>query len=241
MEMIINNDVKKTISIIIAFLIVLTGAYLGGRWSTSKERSRQITNIHAARDSIKMYDITIDKLQLRVFEKNAFILSQKDAITAGILENERLKKLHIKDVIANAKLEGRIHALEDSLDLVPGTNIIVVHDTATGEDKECVEIPFTLLDIKSSDLLLSAGMDSLRKAWYDITVPFSGEITIGYEKAGFLKTKPVGIFITENKILDITNMDIYIKEDSKKFYQKWWVHALVGGGIVGTLCILTNN
>ena len=73
-------------------------------------------------------------------------------------------------------------------------------------------------------------MNANRTAYFGMSVPVSGTMTIGYKKAGFLKTKPVGVFTSPNPYLQINNMDILIVQERKKWYQYWYVHAL--GGII---------
>jgi hypothetical protein len=204
-------------------------AFICGKCSTNKERSQQIANLAASRDSINESFVIINGLKQQVSTRDAIILTKDEAIQVGLLEQERLKKLHLKEIVTNSELQGTIEILKDSLKLLPGTKIITIRDT-TGIPSEFLSIPFTLLNEKTKWLSLSAGLDSSDFAWYKLNVPVSGEMTIGYMKTGFLKTKPVGIFTSENPYLVINQMDITIIKDKQKWFQKWWVHAL--GGVI---------
>ncbi len=221
--------------LIIALIVIIGGAlcYLMGRHSTKNERDQSIDNLIAARDSVEQMTITINGLNNFVALKNAMILDQKEAIKAGILEKERLKALNLKEVVTNASLQATIKILRDSLQLKPGTIIITVKDTS-GIAHDYVRIPFTLLDISEKYLTLNAGMNVNRTAYFGLSVPVSGTMTIGYRKDGFLKTKPVGVFTSENQYLHVNSMDILIVEEPKKFYQKTWFHLIIGGAIVET-------
>jgi hypothetical protein len=215
---------KKTIWLILAFLCVLSIGYFTGCNRLKKERALSVANLTAYRDTIQRYSVKIVGLEIFISVKNAIIEDQKDAIRAGLLEKERLKALHLKEIIANTKLESTIKILRDSLKLVPGTTIITVKDTS-GVYHSYVKIPFDLLKIKEKYLILNAGMDTNKLAWFDLETPFSGELSIGYQKAGFLKVKPVGIFTTENPYLKVNSMDALIIKENKKIYQKTWFHV----------------
>jgi hypothetical protein len=231
---------KKWTCIILAVLIVLSVVFFIGRWSTVKERSRQTANLKASRDSVSFFQFKIGNLEYQASEKDALILSQKEAIKAGILERDYLRKLHLKEVETNTHLKALIKVLRDSLDLPPETIIITIKDTA-GISHHYMKIPFQNIKYKDNYLSLNAGVDELKKAWFDLEVPFSGSVTVGYKKNGFLKTKPIGVFVTDNKHIKVINMDVFINKKEIRWYQRWWVHSLAGAGTVATLWYLTDK
>jgi len=233
-------NMKKYILYISLVLALLTASYFIGRVSTLKERSVLVDNIHAARDTIKTYSVRIGDLELNVSEKEAIILTKEDAIKAGLIEKEYFRKLYLKEIETTTMLNGVIKILRDSLDLPPETIIVTIKDTS-GLAQYYMKIPFQNIKVNEKYLVLNAGVRDNRKAWFELSVPVSGTMSVGYKKDGFLKTKPVGIFTTENPYLKINNMDILIVKDKDKWYRKWWVHSLAGGGIVATLWYLTTN
>ena len=210
---------KKTFIYMGVVVVLLLVFYLMGRWSTLEYRQQQRQNLIAARDSVHKYEVEINGLKLEVFEQKAIVLSEREAKKAGLLEIEYLKKLHMKEVVTNATLRGTIKVLRDSLDLQPETVIITVKDTS-GVTRNYVRIPFKLLNVEEPFLKLSAGMDTSKLAWFDLSTPVTGEMSIGYKKSGFMKTEPVGIFTTTNKYLTVDQMDILIVEEPKKFVEK---------------------
>ena len=218
---------KKYLSLFGLFLALLSAAYFAGQWSTKKERLQQTANLAASRDSVLALSYEIDGLKTLVFQKDAIILTEKQAKEAGILEIERLKKLRMKDVITQADLQGRIRILRDSLKLPPEVQFVTIKDTS-GITRDYVRVPFTLLDSTDKYISIKAGMNKNRTAFYDVSVPISGEMTIGYQRDGLFRTKPVGVFSTTNEHLTVNQMDILIIEEQKKWYQKWWAHALFG-------------
>jgi hypothetical protein len=218
---------KKPIIYVCLFIGLILISYIAGRCSTRTERKQQISNLIAARDSVKQFFVTIDGLKNSVWEKNAIILGQEESIKAGIIERDLLKKLHLKDLITNTELTGVIHKQDSLLNLPPNTVFITIKDTS-GISRDYVRLPFTLLKISDKYVSLNAGMDSLCKAWYKLSVPFSGTISIGYVKSGFLKTTAKGIFTTENPFIKINAMDVLIIQDPKKWYSKWYVPVIAG-------------
>jgi hypothetical protein len=212
--------------ILIALVLVLISFIIGKR-STKPERDLQLSNLIACRDSVKTYKIIVNDLQNTVTEQGAIILSKNEAIKVGILEQERLRKLHIKEVVTNAELSGYIHVLRDSLQMQPGTTIITVKDTA-GISNSYVKIPFKLLDVAEKNLSLTAGMYPNKSVWFDLSVPVSGTVTIGYKRDGLFKSKPIGVFTTENPYLNINHLDLLIVKEKQRFYNKTWFHVVVG-------------
>ena len=223
---------KNKIYLLFAFLGLFAVSFFLGQCSTKKERSQGVANLAASRDSIKTYSIKIDGLRNSIFEKNAIILSQEDAIKAGLIREDVLKKLHIRDMITNTDLSGIIKHQDSLLSLPPQTVFITINDTS-GVKHDYVRIPFKLLDVKNKYLILLAGMDKTRTAYYSLRVPFAGKIFIGYTGEGFLHLKqvPKGMFMTENPHIIMNTMDVIIIQDSKKWYEKWWIHALGGAAV----------
>jgi hypothetical protein len=231
---------KQNIIIVCIAVGLILVAFICGKCSTRHERSQQIANLAASRDSIIASYIVINGLKNSVSVRDAIIVTKDEAIQVGLLEQDRLKKLHLKEIITNAELQGNIQILKDSLKLLPGTTFITIKDT-NGISSDYIKIPVTIIDEISKWITISAGVHANKQAWYDLDVPVTGIMTIGYQKTGFLKTKPVGIFTSENPYLLINQMDITIIQDKQKWFQKWWVHTL--GGIVvfeGTKYALTK-
>jgi hypothetical protein len=220
--------VKKPFIYFCLFLGLLLIAFFLGKCSTKKERSQQIANLAASRDSITASYIVINGLKYQVSARDAIILTKEEAIKVGLLEQERLKKLHLKEIVTNTELQGHIDILRDSIKLLPGTKIIRIKDSSGMGNY--IKIPLTLFNERTKWLSLSVGLDSMAFSWYNLSVPITGTMTIGYMKTGFLKTKPVGIFTSENPYLMINQMDITIIQEKQKWFQKWWVHAI--GGVV---------
>ena len=226
--------IKAKIYLILSVLIVVILAFLIGKCSTRSERVQQLNNLVASRDSVRRYSVEIDGLKISVQEKSAIILTQKQAIDAGLLEQNRLKTLHIRDVVTNTTLEGTIRILRDSLAAQPETIFITIRDTS-GVTRDYVRLPFQLLREHNEYLSLDAGMYRNHEAWFDLSIPVAGEMTVGWKKEGiFKRPEPVGVFMSkdshENPYLKFDKMEVVITQSPVRIVDRWWIHVL--GGVV---------
>jgi hypothetical protein len=229
---------KKTIWLICAFLSVLGIGYLAGCNRLRKERALNVANIIAMKDTIKHSFVTIDGLRNSVYEKNAIILSQDESIKAGIIERDRLKALHLKDLLTNTDLSGTIQILRDSLKLPPEVQFVTIHDSSG--TYPAVRLPYEW-PYSDKYVTLTTGIRLNKTGYFNLSVPFSGTISVGYVRSGLFKTVPKGIFTTENPYIKVSSMDVLIVQEPKRFYDKFWFHALCGGIIVESANILLKK
>jgi hypothetical protein len=230
----------KNIYLVIFAIGLIAIAFFAGKCSNKKDNQTALNNLIASRDSVKQSYVTINGLKVTVATKDAIILTKDDALQAQIIENARLKALHIKELVTNAELTGEIHILRDSLKLPVEPIYITIKDTS-GISHDYIRIPFVLLKTHEKYVSIDAGMRENKTAWFDLSVPVTGEMSIGYVRSGFLKQKPVGIFTSDNPYLKITDMDVLIVKENKKFYQKTWFHMFAGAVLIeGTRLLLTK-
>lgn len=202
-----------------------------GRCSTRAERRQLFHNVQALNDTVHHYQITLQSLQYEVSQQSAVILTQRQALEAGLLEREQLKALHMKAVNTNVSLQAEIHVLRDSLKALPQTIFITVKDT-TGIAAHYVKIPFTLLNVQESYLQLSAGMTVNRNAWFDLTIPVSKfDVTVGWQRDGWFRLKPVGTVVTDNPYITVKQMEVTVIDRPKKWYDRKWLYV-VGGVMI---------
>jgi len=230
----------KKNSVYIALLVMVCLIFLVSYCSSRQKQHQQLMNLVASRDSLRSYQIQLEGLQYSVQERDATILTQQEALRVGLLEQQRLKALYLKEVATNTSLTGEIRVLRDSLHLSAQTEFVVIHDTVTDQDMSCVRVPFTLLDVDEPYLSLTAGMNENRTAWFNLSVPFTGEVTVGYKKVGFLKTQPVGVFTTSNPYLKVTGMDALIVKEKRHWYQRWGVGFLSGAVLMELVNIVSK-
>lgn len=219
--------IKKWLPYAVGFILLVLLSFIAGKCSTHKDRDIQISNLRAARDSVYQSFVEIGGLKYTVSTKDAIILSKDDALQAQIIENDRLKALQIKELVTNVELSGTINILRDSLKLPINTVFITIKDTS-GVNQDYIRIPVQFLKVSDRYVKLNAGVNINKTAWYNLSVPVTGEISIGYVRAGFLKTKPVGIFTSSNPHLTVNSMDVLIVKEPDKFYNKTWFHVVAG-------------
>lgn len=229
--------IRKGVIIAGLILACLIISFIAGKCSTKAERQQAISNISALNSDIKESAVTIEGLKNTVYEKDAVILSQKDAIEAGIIERERLKKLHLSELITNTELTGTIKILRDSLKLPAIPIFITIKDTS-GVTRDYIRIPFELLKIADKHVSLNAGMNLNKTAYYNLSVPFSGTVSVGYVKDGLFKKVPRGIFTSDNPYLKIDDMNVLIVQEPKKWYERWYVPIIAGAVGIETVRIL---
>lgn len=200
---------NKNLVIICLVLGVFAILYFGWRSYSSKLRSVAESNIVALNDTVKHYQIEIDKQKLEVFEKNALILSQKDAIQAGLLDRDALRKINIEQASELTKIRALVSIVRDS---VSHTGI-VIKDTAWINPKYSILIPFSFSD-STKFINLKGYFNQSGKLSYSLKVPVNLDVYTGY-KDKVLKTS----IVTDNPyifIQDITTVKMDFPK-SKKF------------------------
>ena len=210
---------NKNYIIIFLVLCVFAILYFGWRSYSSKLRSIAESNVVALNDTIKHYQIEIDKQKLEVFEKNALILSQKDAIQAGLLDRDALRKINIEQASELTKIKALISVVRDS---VSHTGI-VIKDTAWITPKYSILLPFSFSD-STKFINLKGYFNQSGKLIYSLKVPVNLDVYTGY-KDKVLKTS----IVTDNPYISIQDITT-IKMDSPKI-KKFGIGIFTGYGI----------
>jgi hypothetical protein len=81
-------------------------------------------------------------------------------------------------------------------------------------------------------------MNLNKTAYYNLEVPFSGTISVGYVRSGLFGQSPKGIFTTENPYLKVDDMNVLIVTEPVKWYQKWYVPIIAGAVGIETVRFL---
>ena len=202
-------------SILLAILAVLS--ILGYFWYKDiiKDRERLISNISALNDSISVYKKVIFGKETIIYEKNALILSQKEAIRVGLLEREELRKLNIKNLNEINHLKGIIEIIKDSSGIVN-----VIHDTIEHSSK--IVLPFYY---PNSDEFhsFSCKIDTNGVFGYKIQVPLNLKVFTHY-----VKQTPKTTVTTTNPYVKIGNIETIITPVKRHKYN---FSVYVGYGI----------
>lgn len=210
---------NKNYIIILLVLGVFAILYFEWRSYSSKLRSVAESNIVALNDTVKHYQIEIDKQKLEVFEKNALILSQKDAIQAGLLDRDALRKINIEQASELTKIRALVSIVRDS---VSHTGI-VIKDTAWINPKYSILLPFSFSD-STKFINLKGYFNQTGKLNYSLKIPINLKVYTGYENK-VLKTS----IVTDNPYISIQDITT-IKMDSPKI-KKFGIGIFTGYGM----------
>ena len=213
---------KKNIIISFIALFIVGLSFLGGWLIRNPEVNRGQDNILALRDTVRTYEITIDRLKRTVFEKSALVLTQKSAIEAGILEKEQLKKTNIKIVATNTDLKGEIRLLKDSISLL-GQKVQFVYIKDSTGAFSAVRLPYEW-DYSDRYVKFNTGIGENKLGHFSLSLPLDLTITAGYDKKGVAK----GVVGTPNPYVYIRDINTTIIASPKKWYQQWWVTGIMG-------------
>lgn len=202
--------------------------------SINVQKQRNIDNLKAAIDSTEMYKKLYNGALHTIGIKDALILTERDAKQAAILDAKELRKLHIKDVVTQSGLNTTINILKDSLKAKPGTEIIYIKDSINNSTS--VKLPFEYESPKDKYSYLRSGIGLNKQPYINAEIYLEGKLIIGFQKDGLFKTKPVGVFTTENPYVTRVNITPVIIQKNTEWYEKWWVHVL--GGAIGGAAIM---
>ena len=207
--------VKIPIWILLLFLAVLST--LGYFWykDISEDKNLLISDISALNDSIATYKKVILGKETLIYEKNALILSQKEAIRVGLLEREELRKLNIKNLSEINHLKAIIEIIKDSSGIVN-----VIHDTIEHSSK--IVLPFYY---PNSDEFhsFSCKIDTNGVFGYKIQVPLNLKVFTHY-----VKQTPKTTVTTTNPYVKIGNIETIITPIKRHKYN---FSVYVGYGI----------
>lgn len=213
---------KKNIIIVLAITFLLILSFAIGWLARTPEINRGQDNILALRDTVRTYEITIDSLKKTVFEKSALILTQNEAIEAGIIQKEQLKKTNIKLVATNTDLKGEIRLLKDSISLLE-QNVHFVYVSDSMGSFNAVKLPYSW-NYSDKYVNFSTGIGENKLGHFSLSLPLDLTVTSGYDKKGVAKS----VVVTPNPYIYIRDINTTIIASPKKWYQQWWVTGLMG-------------
>jgi hypothetical protein len=215
-------------------LALLSVCFIAGRVSTTKERKETAHAVIQAQnqllDAAKTYEAYIGGQKETIAEQRAVIMHKDVALEAGILEQERLRALQIKEVRENVKLRAEISVLKDSLLIVP--NDTVIYDTVLIHDDTYLKLPSTF-SYKDQWLTLNTNIHEDLTWGFDLRMPLSMDVTLGEVKTGFMKREPSVVLQTPNPYIgDIRIQNVQI-ETTTPWYRSTWMKVLTHVGAFG--------
>lgn len=205
---------------ILAILGVLAILVIGWKYHTTKIKKLQISNLSAMNDTVSHYKAKINGIQNYIAEKDAIILSQKDAIKAGLIDKEALKKLNIKQLSEITSLKATLKVVRDSVQHTG--QIVVIKDTTWLLPKNAILLPFSFSDT-TKYISLKGSFNEKGTLSYAFSAPIDLSVYVGYDKRK-LKTSVT----TTNPYILISDM-LTVKTDIKP-QKKFHVGLFVGYG-----------
>lgn len=215
--------------IVIVILAIIGGVYfLGG----IKYR-RQIDNLsdtlaelqEQLKDTIETYEIVVGDNTLAIAEQKRLILNYRDAIRNHVLNEEKLKRLHIASVSENVRLKAQISVLKDSLEMVKPEIIYVV-------DSSDVPVPHLKLPHSFSyeDDYAFLGVDIDESWWnFNFVTDVSIDLTLADKKVGLFKREPTAFAQIDNPYMGQVKIQSLSIKKEPLFYETLWFKLLTHG------------
>ncbi len=229
---------KINFNISLFAIILLAGIVLALLYTNRSVRGAHRETISALDSASTAFEVYRLKTNVRVSAQRAVILSYRDAINLGLIEINRLEGLNIKKVEVNIRLTERIAILEREAEYDKPPVIVYIDSSDINSDTiaKYIQIP---MGFGYSDKWVSLHATVDETPMFDTIVFWSfPEITLAWQKQGFLKKKQRKIFyINKNPYVTIIDMNNVVIEEPKKWYQT--DIAKVSGGIVAFEIIRT--
>lgn len=211
----IQADVKWWYFLIV--IILFAGFYYVGRQKGSVEKKNLVQALKHTSDTVSSYKVKIKGLDQMVFNNSTMILTLKEAIQSGIIEQERLKKLNIKNLRTTSHLQGQIRVLKDSLK-IDNTKIIYVDKNDISS--ACIELP-TSLNYKDNYVSFDIKLNENASWNFDLTVPLDLKVTVANKVT----------VTTPNPYVHLNKINTVVIPEKKSFFSKPVFKWIAGGAI----------
>lgn len=210
--------IKHFLILILALILV---SFVCGTLVSLGDRRAQIGEINRLRDSILVYEVEIDNLKEKVWEKDVVIATKREAIEAGLLEQDRLKALNYRRASHITRLEADVKAYRDSIPLPDSVFIVDTVLVEAGETQNTyLKIPFDF-GFNEDHLSLDVGITNNREAWFDLDCHIPLTITMG------TKDRQVASVTTPSPYVRITDFEV-VQIERNIYIPPWATHTATG-------------
>ena len=174
---------------------------------------------------LRRYTYQLDSVKKVAAEKDAIIISQKQAIQQGFVIKEELDKINIKRLNEITHLRTTVSILLDSINYIGG---IVPPNTPCPPDENHPVLYLPLTFGEDNDYIHMKGVfEEDGKLSMDIQVPISLDMFVGYDKT----TKMIkSVVSTDNPYVKLD--DIFTLKTDLTRPQKWGIGVIGGYGVV---------
>jgi hypothetical protein len=213
----------KTRTIVISVLIALAVCFIGG-WLLGRFARNNVATqiINGQNDIIRTYSYEIGGLQKQAYEKDALIMSQKQAIQAGLILKEELRLLKITHATEVTHFESTINILLDS---IKHNGSIVITPCPPDENHPVLYLPLIFRE-QNDYLNLKGEFDENGKLSMEIKIPLNVDVITGYDRKAKVYKTVVG---SDNPYLGVIAIQS-VKLDLRK-PRRWGVGPFAGYGM----------
>lgn len=220
---------KKFNRIVYIVLAIIILVLLWRGCEQERDRSKLISELGEYRLKEKVFEVQRLKDSSTLATQTQTIMTQKEAISLGLLELEKT----MKEVQSQVKQKSTTTIIEKQVPFIPDgyadTTGIVRNESGEVIRRDSIAVPtrFKLNEkwFNIDGLVKREGLviDSL-------TIPNKTIVTIGYKKAGFLNLSKDAVVQVknENPYVNVTGLDNIVIKKKKKIWQNPLVHIGVG-------------
>lgn len=220
---------KKFNRIVYIVLAIIILVLLWRGCEQERDRSKLISELGEYRLKEKVFEVQRLKDSSTLATQTQTIMTQKEAISLGLLELEKT----MKEVQSQVKQKSTTTIIEKQIPFIPDgyadTTGIVRNESGEVIRRDSIAVPtrfklnekwFNIDGLVKRDGLV---IDSL-------TIPNKTIVTIGYKKAGFLNLSKDAVVQVknENPYVNVTGLDNIVIKKKKKIWQNPLVHIGVG-------------
>jgi hypothetical protein len=220
---------KKLNRVIYALLLIVIIVLLWRSCESERDRSKLISQLGDYKLKEKVFEVQRLKDSSTLATQTQTIMTQKEAISMGLLELEK----SMKEVQSQVKQRSTTTIIEKQVPFIPDgyadTTGVVKNENGEVIRRDSIAVPsrFKLNEkwfnvdgyVKKDGLII----DSL-------SIPNKTIVTIGYKKAGFLNLSKDAVVQVknENPYVNVTGLDNIVIKKKKKIWQNPLVHIGVG-------------
>jgi hypothetical protein len=212
---------------VLLFIVIIV--LLWRSCESERDRSKLVSQLGEYKLKEKVFEVQRLKDSSTLATQTQTIMTQKDAISMGLLELEK----SMKEVQSQVKQKSTTTIIEKQVPFIPDgyadTTGVVKNENGEVIRRDSVAVPsrFKLNEkwfnvdgyVKKDGLII----DSL-------SIPNKTIVTIGYKKAGFLNLSKDAVVQVknENPYVNVTGLDNIVIKKKKKIWQNPLVHIGVG-------------
>lgn len=221
-------------AVVVIILALLAWWYVSGLLSDNRRLSNLLTT---EKDSFNLY---VNKVHDTISRQNQLVITQEEAIKAGIIREQELKDNQIKLLQAYMKVSEQIKVMEGTIAEFVGKPIIITQVDGT-DTSRYMKVPqrFGATDNKWYTV---SGMVRKEGVQFD-SISFNSvpKFIVGKQKEGnwwkrtFKPANPVVLYQNENPYATTKSMSNVITLEKKKWYQRNGFWFLTGALVSGTV------